>query len=61
MYENENLCVGYIGIGCWNDWLELTICIFVEGILHPRGGVKQDAAVRRKFYPDISGHVACTF
>lgn len=33
--------MGRIGIGCWIDWLELTICIFVEGILHPRVEGKQ--------------------
>ena len=34
MHENENSCEGHFGIGCWIDWLELTIYIFAVGIPH---------------------------
>lgn len=61
IHENENPCEGHFGSGCWIDWLELTICIFATYILHLMVEEKPVFAVRRKAYPDIRGHVVCTF
>ena len=61
MHENENSCEGHFGIGCWIDWLELTIYIFAVGIPHLMEEGKRSVAVHRKAYPDVPGHVACTF